>query len=107
MAQYTAKDFVTVVDEDGHETEVPKAWLGTSLLGEGVKKAEAPRRRSSAKDEAAEALEAAEKARADAVAAAAASAKEAEELRAKVADLEAKAASSGSGRPAAKPSEQK
>lgn len=76
MGEYKRTDYVTVVDEDGTESEVPKAWLGTELLPEGVKKVDG-RRRSQAKDSAAEALEAAE-------GAAKASAEEAERAKAEV-----------------------
>lgn len=55
MGEYKASDFVTVADEHGVESEVPKAWLGTSLLPEGVKKTDG-RRRPPAKDAAADAL---------------------------------------------------
>ena len=83
MAEYTARDFVTVVDEDGNESEVPKAWLGTGLLPAGTSKADG-RRRAAVKDAPA-ALVAAQKAQADAESAVAALAKENEALKAELA----------------------
>lgn len=92
MSVYTEKDMVTVVDEDGNESEVPKKWLGTSLLPEGVKKAEGTRRRATAKDPVAEEL-------AEAKAAAEAAAAEVVKLQAQVDALKA-AAAAGQSAPA-------
>lgn len=82
MGEYKRSDFVTVVDEDGIESEVPKTWVGTGLLPEGVKKVDG-RRRSPARDAAAELDEA--------KAAAEAAVQRAETAEARVKDLEAEA----------------